>query len=499
MKKIRFNACLLFLFIFSLLAGCTPSKPSLSAATLTPTMESSPTPTQTPLPTIAPSPTPTPLPLDGKQTQYIIDATIDYYNRFVTVESRTIYINKTNQPLTDIVFVVYPTIFQAIYTRSVTVGDGDPVENYHWAGHVMVIPLEQALQPDQKIEFTHKFDLYMPDRGGVFSHSGKQLNLSYWFPFVPPYDENEGWLAHDPQLVNNSFVGEFFIFEAADFDVTITFTDRRESFMIAAPTVPHEEDGTISYQLGLARTFVLSISDQFVLFERQVEDTTIQSFALKEHAPVGEVTADVAVEAFTLFSELYGPYDRELLAVVEFNSDIGMEFDGLIFLSPYFYNLYPGTPQSNIHVYTAHEIAHQWFFSQVGNDQAMEPWLDEAFAAYSERIFYETCYPEHLDWYWENYITAHSPRGNIDISIYFGGDILEYRNIVYRNGALFLHDLRTLLGDEAFFGFVREYVRSYRYKIATGNDFFQLLVKSTDIDLTPLFEEYFSTLPEITP
>jgi len=129
----------------------------------------------------------------------------------------------------------------------------------------------------------------------------------------------------------------------------------------------------------------------------------------------------------------------------------------------------------------------------------MEPWLDEAFAAYSERIFYETCYPEHLDWYWENYITAHSPRGNIDISIYFGGDILEYRNIVYRNGALFLHDLRTLLGDETFFGFVREYVRSYRYKIATGNDFFQLLAKSTDIDLTPLFEEYFSAPPEITP
>lgn len=499
MKTLRFNALFLILLTISLLMGCSPGNTPVPTATFTPTIEKSSMPTQTPSATVTPTPTTTPLPLNGEQTQYIIDATIDYYNRFITVESRSIYTNKTNVPIDNILFVVYPTLFQAIYIRSVTMGDGIPVENFEWLGHLMVIPLEQPLQPGEKIEFTHEYELYMPDRGGVFSHSGKQLNLSYWFPFIPPYDEIEGWLAHDPQLVNSSFVGEFFVFEAADYDISITFADRRENFIIAAPALPDEEDGVINYQLNLARTFTLSISDQFVLYERQVGDTTIQSFALQEHDWVGDVVADVAVEAFTLYSDLYGPYDRELMAIVEFNSDIGMEFDALIFLSPYFYNLYPGTPQSNIHVYTTHEIAHQWFFSQVGNDQAMEPWLDEAFATFSERLFYETYYPEHLDWYWENYITAHNPSGDIDINIYFGGDIFEYRNIVYRNGALFLHDLRDVLGDKIFFGILRDYVQAYRYEIATSQDFLSLLVKNTDTDLTPLFEEYFSILPEITP
>jgi len=208
---------------------------------------------------------------------------------------------------------------------------------------------------------------------------------------------------------------------------------------------------------------------------------------------VGEDVADVAVQALTLYSELYGDYPRDTLSVVEFNADIGMEFDGLIFLSPTFYNLYPGTPKSNIHVYTAHEISHQWFFSLVGNDQAMEPWLDEVLATFSERLFYERYYPDHFEWYLENYITAHNPYGKIDISIYYGGDLFDYRDIVYRNGSLFIQDLREAMGDEAFFQFVQDYVRQYQYQIASAEGFFTVLRQHTDMDLTPLIDQYFSS------
>jgi aminopeptidase N len=123
--------------------------------------------------------------------------------------------------------------------------------------------------------------------------------------------------------------------------------------------------------------------------------------------------------------------------------------------------------------------------------------LDEAFATYSERIFYEQYYPEHLDWYWDSYIISHNPYGNIDITIYYGGNLFEYRDIVYRNGALFLHDLRNALGDEAFFIFLRDYVNTYRYEIATSTDFFSLLKKYTDADLSPIINAYFSEPPEL--
>jgi len=489
---------ILLLLIFSLLLGCQPADISTDQPTFTSTSEIDPTKTEIPPETITKTPTPTvtPLPLNGQQTRYFINATIDYYNRFITAESNAVYTNKTSVPIDEIMFVVYPTIFQnAIYIKSVEFGDGSTISDFYWESHRMVIPLESPLLPGETVEITHEFELYMPDRGGVFSHSGKQLNLSYWFPFIPPYDETDGWVAHEIQLVNSSFIGEFLVFEAADFDISLQFTDRRENFKIAAPVLPKEEDGIIQYDIDLIRTFTLSISDQFEVFERQVDDTIIQSFAFSEHASVGDVTADIAVEAFTLYSEIYGLYDRELLTIVEFNSDIGMEFDGLIFLSPYFYNLYPGTPQSNIHVYTAHEIAHQWFFSIVGNDQALEPWLDEAFATYSERLFYETYYPDHLSWYQENYIDFHNPSGKIDVSIYFGGGLGEYRDIVYRNGACFLRDLHETIGDEAFYSFLKAYVKENRHEIATADDFWRILKQNTDTDLAPLIEEYFTSAP----
>ena len=478
--------------------GCSPA--DNQAPTTFPTPAATETATSTEIPsainTASPTPTSTALPLNGQQTQYFIDATINYYNRFITATSRAVYTNKIDKPINEIVFIIYPTIFQdTIFIKSVKKGDGTAISNFQWESHRMVIPLESPLLPGEQIEIIHEFELYMPDRGGVFSHSGKQLNLSYWFPFIPPIDETGEWIAHEIQLVNSDFIGEFLVFEPAEFHVSLRFTDRRENFKIAAPAIPKEEDGVIHYEIDLVRTFTLSISDQFEVIERQVNDTTILSYAFSEHAPVGEVTADVAVKALSLYTELYGPYDRELLSVVEFNSDIGMEFDGLIFLSPYFYNLYPGTPKSNIHVYTAHEIAHQWFFSMVGNDQALEPWLDEAFATYSERLFYERYYPEHLSWYLENYIDFHNPSGKIDISIYFGGGLGEYRDIVYRNGACFLKDLRDTIGDEAFFKFLKAYVKENLYDIATSEDFWRILRQNTDADLTPLIEEYFLNTP----
>jgi hypothetical protein len=350
--------------------------------------------------------------------------------------------------------------------------------------------------PGESIEFTFSFELYMPDRngnGGIFSQTGKELNLSYFIPMIPPYDSEQGWVTHDPQLVNSTFIGEYLVFEPSDYDLTIQFTDRRENFNIAAPAIPTEQDGVLHYQVNLARTLTISISDQFTLSEREVDGTKIVAYTLNEHGYLGDTVADIAVQAFTLFSDIFGPYDRDILSIVEFNANIGMEFDGLVFLSPPFYNLYPGNPRSNLHIYTAHEIAHQWFYSLVGNDPAMEPWLDEAFATYAQKLFYDVYYPEDSDWMWENYITAFNPQGDINATIYFGGDEHEYRKTVYLHGALFLQDLRSTIGDESFFSFLKDYVQKNRYGFATTTGFWDILKQHTNVDLTAIHDEYFQT------
>jgi aminopeptidase N len=172
-----------------------------------------------------------------------------------------------------------------------------------------------------------------------------------------------------------------------------------------------------------------------------------------------------------------------------------MEFDGLILLSRGFYMFYNGTPETNLTIITPHEISHQWFFSLVGNNQALEPWLDESLATYSEVLFYEHYYPELVPWWWENRVDGHQPSGFINNTIYLDQGYEAYRDSVYLNGAHFTQDLRETIGDEVFFTFLKAYVQQNRYEIATGEDFWRILQEHTDADLLPLIEEYFSEIP----
>ncbi|MEJ2354251.1 MAG: hypothetical protein P8Y03_31145 [Anaerolineales bacterium] len=48
------------------------------------------------------------------------------------------------------------------------------------------------------------------------------------------------------------------------------------------------------------------------------------------------------------------------------------------------------------------------------------------------------------------------------------------------------------MGNEAFFTFLKDYVGEFTHKIASADDFFDLLGAYNREDLTPVIEEYFS-------
>jgi len=57
---------------------------------------------------------------------------------------------------------------------------------------------------------------------------------------------------------------------------------------------------------------------------------------------------------------------------------------------------------------------------------------------------------------------------------------------VYSGGALFLHELRGRMGDEAFFRALRRYLAEYRWKIARGEDFLRVLRAESPLPLEDL-------------
>ena len=172
-----------------------------------------------------------------------------------------------------------------------------------------------------------------------------------------------------------------------------------------------------------------------------------------------------------------------------------MEFSGFYFLSYAEYNLYNGTPAQNYLIDgAAHETAHQWWFEQVADDQALQPFLDEAMATYSERVFFESTDPSLLPWYWAYRVDQNHPGGWVDTSIYNAGGYPEYLGSVYYNGAHFFEDLRTRIGDPAFFAFLQDYLKQENGRIATFTDFFRILKKHSTVDFSDIVRKYFQNV-----
>ncbi len=180
------------------------------------------------------------------------------------------------------------------------------------------------------------------------------------------------------------------------------------------------------------------------------------------------------------FGKRFGryPYGELDLVMSDTLDDFGsMEFPGLVLLWT--------EPEESGAV---HEIAHQWFYGVVGNDQFAEPWLDEAFAQYASRLYRRedttTCWEDQGAWPSD---TAALTR---TMGYYGDGHRSEYVRVVYVRGACALSDLERLLGGRQMAGMLRGYVRDHWLGVATTADFKRAAQAATSTDLGPFWTEH---------
>ena len=63
-----------------------------------------------------------------------------------------------------------------------------------------------------------------------------------------------------------------------------------------------------------------------------------------------------------------------------------------------------------------------------------------------------------------------------------------FRAIVYNKGAMVLHMLRRLVGDEKFFAGIRQFYSTWKFRKAGTDDFRLAMQKASGTDLTAFFE-----------
>jgi hypothetical protein len=473
-----------------------PATSDRGSTTLTPQST-----TINPQSTIPFTPTPQPIIHNPQSTIYNLKAQFNFYLRGLSVAETITYTNQTSQTLTELMLVVpanrWPGAFQL---REIRWASGNLTQDFSLHLHRLSLLLPQPLIPGAQVSLSLAYDLALPPipdpseaAPQPFGYTPSQVNLVDWYAYVPPY--RDGWLVHDP-----GFWGEFQVFDTGDFSIDFTLASAPAGLVIAASAAPYEttlgNDPTYRYQLESARTFALSISPSYQVISQTVDlgstSVVVYSYAYIFNANASQAVLEETARAVQLYSELFGLYPHSSISVVEADFLDGMEYEGLYFLSKGFYNLYDGTPNGYLTAIAVHETAHQWWYGLVSNDQALEPWLDEALCAFTERVYYERFYPEALSSWWQPYrVNYYEPAGLVGESIYNYIGYRAYRDAVYLHGQEFLQAVRLRLGDPVFFAFLKDYVARYRGQIATGQEFFALLATHSSVEIDDLLEEFF--------
>src|SRR5262249_18419960 len=139
------------------------------------------------------------------------------------------------------------------------------------------------------------------------------------------------------------------------------------------------------------------------------------------------------------------------------------------------------TGAGSLQYLVAHETAHQWFYGIVGDDQAHQPFDDEAAADFVARYAFGLRR------------ASRCATARLDLSIYQYSSTCYYEDIYIQGGNL-LDDTRKAMGPTAFWAAIHDYLAVNRFKIATTQGLLHTLDAHTPLDLAARFRPRFPSL-----
>ena len=236
-------------------------------------------------------------------------------------------------------------------------------------------------------------------------------------------------------------------------------------------------------------TIVAGAFDDYASTEAGVD---LHIYFKPTHKDLASAYAESAVKEFTYFITLYGVPESNALRVVEIPDDTlpsawAPEIAAL-----------PNrgiTPRTNYRL-LANTIAHQWWGTSVSPASRDDWWLEDGFARYSEARYIETAAGEaglqeaikDLSVGALSYDTVPlSSSGKLDL---FSP---EFQSLETDKGAMILHMLRWVVGDQKFDQTMRDFYAQFKGKPAAADDFRTLAEKNYGDKLTWFFSQWLDS------
>ncbi len=440
-------------------------------------------------------------PLPDGRSQYVMDVTLDTEASRYTETVTVTFMNDSDTPWPAVCFSDFVPAMQehagvegcSSAVTAVTGADGEALDHtYSRDEGLLTVTLPQPLEPGRTDTVTVAYEADVPRVEGErfqaasFPDSdGITFRLCHFYPMLCVW--RDGGFVHHPYV----FAGEAFFTECADYALTLRLPEDFTVVASGAEALLSAGDGQAVWQVTgeNMRDLVVTASTEFTEpCTGQVDGVTVRSWGTPDQAEQTEASLQITLDSVELYGRLFGeyPYDELDICMVSMPAEIGgIEHPGLVEISY-------GPLSMMLDIIVTHEVAHQWFYAVVGNDQYDEPFLDESFASFCETLY-------------RQYVRGDSPEDiavdidyrqwldedemyRIDRSYgdYFAGDG-EYGNYyyyvsIYALGRDLLWDLRQVMGDEAFFAMLSSWYEQESFRVATIDGFLDHLAACTDDD-----------------
>ncbi|MEM7101938.1 MAG: M1 family metallopeptidase [Bacteroidota bacterium] len=379
--------------------------------------------------------------------------------------------------------------------------DGKPVKFDH-VGTILEVDLAEAIKPGGKTILEMEWDAQVPiqiRRSGWMSPEGVEFSMTQWYPKLSEYDY-QGW--HANPYIQREFHGVW-----GDFDVKITID---KAYMIGgtgylqnpqqigkgyeAPgttvTQPESDKLTWHFKAPMVHDFAWAADPDFVHETAQVPGGPILHFIYQPSETVSKrwkQLIPLGVKTFKYLEETYGAYPYDQYTIIQ-GGDGGMEY-------PMATLMVGDRDLGGLYGTMTHEFVHNWFQSVLANNESLYGWMDEGFVEYVEEFAKSVImkpnknpiagayasYFNAVQFGYEEPMSTHADHYDSNRAYYVGS---------YAKGAVFLHQLSYIIGQETLDRGLKAFYKKWQFKHPNPNDFIRVMEIESGLELD-WYKEYF--------
>lgn len=360
--------------------------------------------------------------------------------------------------------------------------------------NALEVTLSKELEPDEKVLLTIEFKVLLAESTHRLGYLNGSVNLGNWFPILAMYEKGEFII--EPYYST----GDPFYSDIANYEVEFTYDDNYRLASSGALKKTESEDGlrTDTLTAIAVRDFAITLTEYSLETSKEVDDILITYVGYEGDENI-DYCLDTAVKAVKYFNQTFGKYPYQKLDIVKAPFlHGGMEYPSIVIISDSI------TSDFDFAKVIVHEIAHQWWYGVVGNNEINEAWLDESLAEYSSVMFfenhneYDVTYEELVSEAFAGYVLYADIVSSVNkklntsmlLPVYeYAGDY-EYSYMIYVKGVLMFDNIRQIVGKEKLEDGFKKYYSKYKFKVATTDEFIATMRKATGKDVEGLLDSW---------